>query len=305
MYTSPSNEKFKKHFSDIFLKKLALYYNKSTSDKNDKIIIDKNIYKSLKQKMKKYKVQDQYWHWPYIIRKLNTSTKVIKDIKKYENIELIPERPASWYRNPRTWLSNFEIQNVLILYKNDPKFKYNLLGVFPIDFSISDSNGTCMYSKFCTIDIKQLSKKHSFIGFVTNLDKHDEPGSHWTSTFIVINPKLPTYGAYYYDSSGQKEIPIYLRDFMNSIQIQCETMYPRKKFNIITNNKKHQFKNTECGMFSILFQIRWLNKHIVKKNKTSFQEIISNPFIDDDNMVRLRQSLFRPNSSFELKNINI
>lgn len=92
---------------------------------------------------------------------------------------------------------------------------------------------------------------------------------------------------------------------MNSIQIQCETMYPRKKFNIITNNKKHQFKNTECGMFSILFQIRWLNKHIVKKNKTSFQEIISNPFIDDDNMVRLRQSLFRPNSSFELKNINI
>ena len=127
MYTSPSNEKFKKHFSDIFLKKLALYYNKSTSDKNDKIIIDKNIYKSLKQKMKKYKVQDKYWHWPYIIRKLNTSTKVIKDIKKYENIELIPERPASWYRNPITWLSNFEIQNVLIQYKNDPKFKYVLM----------------------------------------------------------------------------------------------------------------------------------------------------------------------------------
>lgn len=305
MYVSPGNEKIKNHFSDTFLRKLVIYYNKTVKDKKDKIKLDGNLYKSLKNKMKKYKVEKQYWHWPYVIRKLQNDEKIIKDIKKYENKELLPERPQSWYINPKTWLSNYDIQNVMIQYHTCKKYKYNFLGVFPIDFSMIDSNGVCMYSKFCTIDIKKLSKKYSFIGFITNLDKHNEPGSHWTSTFIVIDPKLPTYGAYYYDSTGYRGIPAYLENFMNSIEIQCKTLNPNKEFKININKKQHQYKNTECGVFSIMFQIRWLNKHIVKKNNTSLEEIIGNPYLNDETMLKLRQSLFRPNSSFELKGLDI
>jgi len=305
MYVSSSNEKMKNYFSDTFLRKLVIYYNKSVKNKTDKIKLDSNLYKSLKNKMKKYKVEKQYWHWPYIIKKLQNDDKIIRDIKKFENKELVPERPQNWYNNPKTWLSNYDIQNVMIQYHNCKKYKYNFLGVFPIDFSMIDSNGICMYSKFCTIDIKKLSKKYSFIGFITNLDKHDEPGSHWTSTFIVIDPKLPTYGAYYYDSTGYRGIPAYLENFMNSIEIQCKTIYPEKEFKININKKQHQYKNTECGVFSIIFQIRWLNKHIVKKNKTSFEEILGNPYLNDDTMLKLRQTLFRPNSSFELKSLDI
>jgi len=305
MYVSPNNEKIKNYFSDTFLRKLVIYYNKTVKNRTDKIKLDGDLYKSLKNKMKKYKVEKQYWHWPYIIKKLQNDEKIIRDIKKFENKELVPERPQSWYNNPKTWLSNYDIQNVMIQYHNCKKYKYNFLGVFPIDFSMIDSNGVCMYSKFCTIDIKKLSKKYSFIGFITNLDKHDEPGSHWTSTFIVIDPKLPTYGAYYYDSTGYRGIPAYLENFMNSIEIQCKTLNPNKEFKVNINKKQHQYKNTECGVFSIIFQIRWLNKHIVKKNNTSFEEILGNPYLNDDTMLKLRQSLFRPNSSFELKGLDI
>jgi hypothetical protein len=72
---------------------------------------------------------------------------------------------------------------------------------------------------------------------------------------------------------------------------------------MIQNKKQHQRKNTECGMFSMVYQIRWINKHIVKHNNTSLTEITGNPYIDDDNMLRLRDYLFRPNNKMELKKL--
>jgi len=303
-YVSHEYRKNKKPFTDGFLRKLSLYYNKTTSNKNDKIKKGDDVYNTLSQKMKKYKAEKKYWLWPYIIRSLNTDPNIKNDIKKYENKELIPEKPTSWYKNPSTWLSNYDIQNVMIQYKDCKKYKYNFLGVFPIDFMSLSENGTCLYGSVCHVDVKKMAKKYSFVGFITNLDKHDEPGSHWTSSFFVINPELKTYGAYYYDSTGQK-IPEYLTGFFNSIQTQCNQLYPKKHFVIHTNDKQHQFKYTECGVFSMIFQIRWLNKHIIKKNNTSFKEILANPFIDDDNMLSLRNHLFRPNSSVELSKIKI
>ena len=92
---------------------------------------------------------------------------------------------------------------------------------------------------------------------------------------------------------------------MNNIKQQCQEIYPRKTFNIIQNKKQHQYKNSECGVFSMLFQLRWINKHIVKKNNTSFQEIIGNPYINDEQMLKIRDSLFRPNTKLELKKIKI
>ena len=251
------------------------------------------------------------WLWTGIIEKLaeKKGLKNIEYIKRSLKIiakkELKPEKPESWYKNPKTWLSNYDIQNVMFQYKATKKYKYDFLGVFPIDFSTISVNGTCIYSEFCNINIRNYIKKDiKFIGFITNLDKHDEPGSHWTSTFIVIDPFIPTYGAYYYDSTG-RGMPSYLQNFMNNIKQQCEEIYPNKTFNIIQNKKQHQYKNSECGVFSMLFQLRWINKHIVKKNNTSFEEIIGNPYINDDQMLKIRDHLFRPNTKLELKKIKI
>ena len=310
-FCSPRNENRKICFSDNSLKKLISYWN---SLRYEKIYITKSnsgtdLFNQLNAKMKKYGAVNRYWLWTGIIEKLaekqNVSNlvKLKRSLRTFAKKELKPEKPESWYKNPRTWLSNFDIQNVMHQYQQTQKYKYSFLGVFPIDFSVATVNGKCLYSEFCTIDVaKYIKKNKKFVGFITNLDRHDQSGSHWTSTFLVIDPNLQTYGAYYYDSTGSS-IPKYLLDFLSNVKKQCDKLHPAKTFSIIQNKKQHQYKNSECGVFSMVFQIRWINKHIVKKNMTSFEEIIGNPYINDSQMLRIRDTLFRPNTKLELKKL--
>lgn len=314
-FCSPANENNKFCFSEKSLKKMVCIWNSFNSKKIANTTNAKQMYKSLNTKLKKYAGTNKYWIWPAVIEKLadkkfeskidnQSILKKLMRIKRNLRIiakrDLRPEKPESWYKNPRTWLSNYDIQNVMSQYEQTKKYKYQFLGVFPIDFSVKSQDGSCMYSSICGINVKEYIKKcKKFIGLITNLDKHNEPGSHWTSTFIVIDPKLQTYGAYYYDSTSSS-IPKYLYDFLNKIKLQCDTLFPHKTFTIHENKKQHQYKNSECGVFSMIFQIRWINKHIVKKNNTSFKEIIANPFINDENMLRVRDVLFRPSTKMEL-----
>jgi hypothetical protein len=312
-FCSPANENNKYCFSKKSLLNMISVWNSLKIQKINvkNTMTSRMLFNYLYNVMNKYCPKHKYWLWAGIIEKLaeKKGLKNIERIKRKLRLiskkELKPEKPESWYRNPKTWLSNFDIQNVMFQYKMTKKYKYDFLGVFPIDFSTVSINGTCLYSEFCNMDIKNYVKKGiKFIGFITNLDKHDEPGSHWTSSFIVIDPSLPTFGAYYYDSTG-RPMPVYLQNFMNNIKKQCNELYPNTPFNIIQNKKQHQYKNSECGVFSMLFQLRWINKHIVKKNNTSFEEIIGNPYINDEQMLKIRDHLFRPNTKMELKKIQI
>lgn len=313
-YCSPANES-KYHFSTASLKKMIDIFNMINTENIKTSTEPANLYKSLKFALKKYLKNnvDKYWLWCGVIERI--AEKNIKDemkllrikrqLRLISNKDLLPQKPESWYKNPKTWLSNYDIQNVMIQYMQAPKYKYVFLGVFPIDFAVIGNNGTCMYSSLCTVDVQSYLKKgKKFLGIITNLDKHDQSGSHWTSTFMTIDPSLPTYGAFYYDSTGNS-IPSYLLDFLKSIKEQCNKLHPKNEFKIFQNKKQHQRKNTECGVFSMLFQIRWLNKHIVKKNQTSFLEIIGNPFIDDAHMLMIRDHLFRPNTKMELKKLGL
>ena len=312
-FCSPANENNKYCFSKKSLLNMISVWNALKIQKINvkNTMTTRMLFNCIYNVMSKYCPKHKYWLWTGIIEKI-AEKKVLKNIEKIKRKlrliskkELKPEKPESWYRNPKTWLSNFDIQNVMFQYKMTKKYKYDFLGVFPIDFSTVSINGTCLYSEFCNMDIKNYVKKGiKFIGFITNLDKHDEPGSHWTSSFIVIDHLLPTYGAYYYDSTG-RPMPVYLQNFMNNIKKQCNELYPNTPFNIIQNKKQHQYKNSECGVFSMLFQLRWINKHIVKKNNTSFEEIIGNPYINDEQMLKIRDHLFRPNTKMELKKIQI
>ena len=265
------------------------------------------MYNNLNKKLAKYCGKDKYWTWCGVLERLcdtnpkaQSLTKIKNQLKKIEKKNLRPEKPMSWYKNEKTWLSNYDILNVMNQYKEHKKYHYDFLGVFPIDFSVKSASGTCLYSSFCNINIQNYVKKGiKYIGFITNLDKHDEPGSHWTSSFIIIDPKSTSYGAYYYDSASNT-IPNYLQDFFKNVKQQCEKIH-NKKFDIVYNKKKHQFKNSECGVFSMIFQIRWINKLVLKNNSTNFTEITANPYITDDKMVEMRNSLFRPNNRVELK----
>ena len=295
------------------LKYLIDTYNNSIKNNKDKIIYYDNntqleLFKKLDKKMKKKtKGTGKYWFWPNIIKNLvpikNINTNlIIKNIKNIETFELKPELPLEWLKNPNEWLSNYDIDHIMFQYNNAPKYSYKYLGTFSIDFALKNDKGFCLYSDFCNINIKNyINNKIKYIGFITNLDKHDEPGSHWTSTFIIIDYKNKSYGAYYYDSVARK-IPKLIKDFLNNIKKQCNILYPKIEFVIKYNYKQHQYENTECGMFSIIYQLRWIN-FLYRNKDTKFKKIVESILLNDKNVNSIRKNIYRPNYK-QLNNIS-
>ena len=116
--------------------------------------------------------------------------------------DFIPKKPSEWNSNPRTWLNTLNIQDVLQQYEKKYR-SFRFMGVFPIDYNHEISAGTCLIEELCTINIPYIIKSGiKQLGIVFNLDKHYEPGSHWVSIYIGLNPKAPNYGCYYFDSNA-------------------------------------------------------------------------------------------------------
>ena len=315
-YNSPKNAKNPYIFSKTSLIYLIDTWNKY---KTDKIVYNKTdaiskLSRLLNEKIKPVCDDKQYWCWTGAISKMASDTKTKDIIKMIEKEELRPEMPIEWYANSREWLSNYDIEDVMLQYDKGKQYKYAFLGVYPIDFSEEDKFGRCLYSQICALDVKKyINRKVKHLGLITNLDKHNQRGSHWTSTFIVIDPKNKCYGAHYYDSNAIA-IPAYVKKFINNIKERLLKIYPKAKFNITFNTVRHQQKNTECGMFSMTHQIRWLNS-IIKYKKLNLPDpykdanfikcITSDKNITDDNMNVSRKYLYRPNIDAYIRERNI
>ena len=76
-----------------------------------------------------------------------------------------------------------------------------------------------------------------------------------------------------------------------------------KEFKININNIRHQYSNTECGLFSIAFQTRWISLLRTNKEDVNFLKVIKFEGYKDKYMKKLRNMIFRPNINI-LKNIN-
>jgi hypothetical protein len=318
-YNSPKNAKNPYIFSKESLIHLIDAWNKY---KPDKIIYKKTdaiakLSLLLNEKIKPVCDDKQYWCWPGTISKIASSandTKTKEIIKMIETEELRPEMPIEWYANTREWLSNYDIEDVMKQYDKDRTYKYAFLGVYPIDFSEEDKFGRCLYSQICSLDVKKyINKKIKYLGLITNLDKHNQSGSHWTSTFIIIDPRNKCYGAHYYDSNAIA-IPAYIKKFINNIKERLHVIYPNSKFKITYNTIRHQKKNTECGMFSMTHQIRWMNSLLKYKelklpdpykDNNFLKCITNNKNITDDIMNESRKYLYRPNLKVHLNKKNI
>ena len=89
-----------------------------------------------------------------------------------------------------------------------------------------------------------------------------------------------------------------------NIKKSLGVIYPKSDFRITFNTMRHQQKNTECGMFSMTHQIRWLNS-LLKYKKLNLPDpykdanfikcITNDKKITDDNMMESRKYLYRPN----------
>lgn len=192
---------------------------------------------------------------------------------------LTPACPARWRENDRTWLTNFDIMDVMAQYETRYR-SFEFAGVFPVNaFSRRPEGGGCIVDAICDLDVRAVAKKHSQLGFVFNLDRHDEPGSHWVAVYVGLRRSLPNYGVYYFDSVGQSP-PQEIVHFLNNI---CEKMGDRR-FRSVINTERKQYKNTECGMFSINFLVQCLQRR-------SFRSIVKDRVFDDQ-VQRLRYKHF-------------
>lgn len=208
-----------------------------------------------------------------------------------------PTKPKEWTSKPRTWLTNLDIEDVMEQYAQDKTFRYNFLGVFPIDFALKDDFGACVVSEICHLSWRKLASGGAkFMGMITNLDNHNQSGSHWTSVFACLDPSYPCFGVYYYDS-GRSEPPPEMRKFMEDLRalvVEHHGSSSGKKFKIEWNHmKQHQFKNTECGVFAMMYQMRWLD--LLKKDKGTLFETVVGVNWNDEHAFYKRNELYAQN----------
>lgn len=218
--------------------------------------------------------------------------KVIDRDKRFDIEEntFRPEGPEGRF----TWLSTSDINDVMNQYMYAHKdFKY--LGAVPIDFD----------------DIRQLNIKNlNFddlyndgkykLGIIFNTDEHYKAGSHWIALYV----DLKKCQIYFSDSCAM--VPDdRIRELVGRIAKWCAAkhfnfhedangkfMITNKKNNIESingmdirfNRKRHQYKDSECGMYSMNFILRLLEGD-------TFDDYI-NKQIPDDEINKYREKYF-------------
>lgn len=200
-------------------------------------------------------------------------------IKKYFR----PEKPEEWNKKQTTWLDSFNIEDVMNQYE-EAHNDFEFIGPVPIDFDapvssnpLSKEWGKCIVDEICKLNVKEVQKKGTNrIGIIFNLDKHDEPGSHWVCAFV----DYPKKSAYYFDSYGLPP-PAEVSVFLERCKEQgCET--------ILYNDIRHQRKDSECGMYCLYTIICLLKGR-------SFQNVCMD-IVKDDTMNAFRDILFASES---------
>jgi hypothetical protein len=178
------------------------------------------------------------------------------------------------------WLSTTHINEVIEQYMDKHK-DFIFLGAVPIDFD-----------DLPVLGISDLSFKElqgggkDKIGIIFNLDEHYKTGSHW----VALYADLKNYNVYFFDSYGKKpekrirkfvsrivkymynkkyHKDLHVKKVISDIKggsLNKEIFKELKNLDVDYNKVRHQFKNSECGVYSINFILRLLDgqtfKHI-------------------------------------------
>lgn len=269
------------------LKTIAQEYNKQYTDKivlsDDKKTLLRELTKRFQNK---YDCSDQIC-W--------LKSKVIKSINDEDIIQntFRPNGPRKQFE----WLSNNDIERVMKQYEFKYK-QFKFLGAMPIDFDELPIYGTT------DLELDELEKTTPIIGAVINLDTHDKSGSHWVGFYANLSKNT----IYYFDSVGhkpQKRLNMFIRRLltymynknnklsMNNTKFNAKQFIDRYKssdiFDVRYNKIQHQFKNSECGVYSLNFVIRLLEGE-------TFDDIINN--ITKDDAMNLNRNIYFRNSNF-------
>ncbi len=253
-------------------------YNKANHDKQIRLSCKKEVLHP--RRYKKYllkkigEVSKQCnsqvcWTQQDFIKHMNETMKL-----QLEKFTLRPEGPAGQFK----WLNTFDINQVMEQYEPINK-KFLFLGAVPMDFE------EIKYTGVSDLDLNDAvnNDKNTKFGIIYNLDDHDESGSHWVAGFMDMEDGR----IYYYDSYGtapEKRVVALMNKFSKFYEQNTG-----KKSDVRYNSKRHQFGNSECGVFSINFILNMLQDK-------DFDEIIEKG-PNDKEVNKLRREFFR-NSNF-------
>jgi hypothetical protein len=256
-------------YTKASLYKLKNIWNARHSDAKIKTNDPKEIWKYLSSHMANTCERESCW-----LKKNWINQKLPKNIL---NNTFAPEQPNEWKKKPTEWLTSIDILDVMKQYEKTYK-NFEFLGPSPVDFDTHKLYGECVWEELCKFSLKDMiNKGKTQIGIVFNTDKHTEPGSHWVAMFIDSKKK----NIYYFDSYAD-DAPDEIRALGKRMQKQSDAF--GKKYEYIENKKRHQWSNSECGMYCLHFIIELLKG-------TSFKTIESKR-IDDKFMKKLRNIYF-------------
>ena len=242
----------------------AKAYNKENNNRSIKLY--PNVETLNPKKYKKYLLKEmkdristcstqKCWTEQSFIRYMDK--KIREEFEKYT---FRPDGPDGRFE----WLNTININDVMGQYeKKYQDFKF--LGAVPMDFDELPALGVK------NLDFNKLVKEgKTKLGIVFNLDEHYKPGSHWTAMFADLKKGEVKY----FDSYGINCEPR-VRKLMRKIVRFMETGMGLKNTDVDYNKIRHQFENSECGVYSINFILRMLNGE-------SFESIVNKKMKDKE-----------------------
>ena len=251
----------------------------------------KSLWNSINNAMRAECNNEVCWLKQDFIKETPLSRELLKNFK--------PMMPKKWEANPREWLNTIDIRDVMNQYEvKHPDFEF--IGPVPMDFDSKVGFGQCVINELCNIKLAEmLEKGKRKLGVIFNLDKHTQPGSHWVAMWAhfpsasansqannkVINEAYNGVSEYseicYWDSYGMKPNPEVIV-LMNRLATQAKEHGLIASIKI--NKHRHQYKNTECGVYCIYFLTSFLEGRV-------FEDIVGN-IIGDDKMFEKRKVFF-------------
>jgi len=210
------------------------------------------------------------------------NNKISKQLKEDS---FAPVAPSGWKKNPNEWLSSVDILSVMKQYEKAYKC-FSFIGPSPIDFDTRMMNGECVWKELCEFDLQKEMDSGKFkFGIIFNLDPHYKNGSHWVSLFINSRKKK----IFYFDSVGH-EIPNQIMKFVNKVIEQGKQVKPSPINFVFHQNYpvEHQYKNTECGVYSIFFI-----SHMLEDKVT--EHYLKTHILKDEYMEKFRKIYFNEN----------
>jgi hypothetical protein len=164
-----------------------------------------------------------------------------------------PKAPQEWSVNRYEWLSSDDIEAIEKNYM-DLFPDYFCAGVVPIDFDLKNETNQCIVSTVCAMKIDELYKQgKQQIGLVLNTDPHDGPGQHWIAVFCDIRPELEYPRMTYFDSYAEhpeSEVKTLMRRWKKHWDA---TKVHKQGMKLTYNTTRHQYKDSECGMYCLYF----------------------------------------------------